>query len=84
MQISSEWAIMAAPLRAARHSLKLFTGSRCDFRSVGNDYGHPHDETLEKLDAIGCDVTRTDLNGDITISTDGENGYYFSFEDAAA
>ena len=51
---------------------------------VNNEYGHPHDETLEKLDAIGCDVLRTDLNGDITISTDGENGYYFSFEDAAA
>ena len=51
---------------------------------LDNEYGHPHDETLEKLDAIGCDVLRTDLNGDITISTDGENGYYFSFEDAAA
>ena len=51
---------------------------------AGNDYGHPHDETLKKFDAIGCDVLRTDLNGDITISTDGENGYYFSLEDAAA
>ena len=49
-----------------------------------NEYGHPHDETLEKLNAVGCDVLRTDLNGDITISTDGKNGYYFSFEDAAA
>lgn len=51
---------------------------------VDNEYGHPHDETLEKLNAVGCDVLRTDLNGDIAISTDGENGYYFSFEDAAA
>lgn len=49
-----------------------------------NDYGHPHEETLEKLDAIGCDVLRTDLNGDITISTDGESGYYYSFADPAA
>lgn len=50
----------------------------------GNDYGHPHSETLEKLDSLGCTILRTDLNGDITISTDGQNGYYLSFTDAAA
>lgn len=49
-----------------------------------NEYGHPHSETLEKLDSLGCTVLRTDLNGDITVSTDGQNGYYLSFADAAA
>lgn len=37
---------------------------------AGNDYGHPHKETLEKLH--GIKVFRTDLNGTITFTTDGE------------
>jgi len=36
----------------------------------GNDYGHPHQETLERLQKISK-VYRTDLDGTITISTDG-------------
>ena len=36
---------------------------------AGNDYGHPHKETLEKLKSIK--VYRTDLNGTITFITDG-------------
>ena len=41
--------------------------------SVGkdNDYGHPHKETLDKLNAAGIKIYRTDLNGSITISSDG-------------
>ena len=36
----------------------------------GNDYGHPHQETLDRLQKISK-VHRTDLDGTITISTDG-------------
>jgi beta-lactamase superfamily II metal-dependent hydrolase len=38
---------------------------------AGNDYGHPHEETLEKLDADGIPLYRTDLNGTIKIVLDG-------------
>ena len=41
----------------------------------GNRYGHPHQETLNKLAAMGVVVYRTDLNGTIVITT---NGIYYS------
>lgn len=36
-----------------------------------NEYGHPHKETLRKLDLMGCDVFRTDTMGTIVATTDG-------------
>jgi competence protein ComEC len=38
-----------------------------------NDYGHPHKETLSKLNSAGVIIYRTDLNGDITFSANGTN-----------
>ena len=42
--------------------------------SVGrnNSYGHPTDQTLERLGAAGCEIYRTDWMGTITITV-GEN-----------
>ena len=40
---------------------------------AGNDYGHPHAVTLQKLAAAGVTVYRTDLNGTITITSNGAN-----------
>jgi beta-lactamase superfamily II metal-dependent hydrolase len=37
---------------------------------AGNEYGHPHTETLERL-GKASKVYRTDLDGTITITTDG-------------
>jgi hypothetical protein len=37
---------------------------------AGNDYGHPHTETLERLQKVSK-VYRTDLDGTITITTNG-------------
>ena len=37
----------------------------------GNKYGHPHGVTLEKLEAFGVTVYRTDLSGNIVLTTDG-------------
>ena len=37
---------------------------------AGNDYGHPHKETLDRLQKVSK-VYRTDLDGTITITTDG-------------
>ena len=37
----------------------------------GNDYGHPHRETVRKLKALGCPMLRTDEMGAVTAYTDG-------------
>jgi competence protein ComEC len=37
----------------------------------GNTFGHPAPEVLRRLDAIGATVVRTDLDGQITVETDG-------------
>ena len=39
----------------------------------GNEYGHPHKETLDKLESLGIKVLRTDELGTIIITTDGKN-----------
>lgn len=39
----------------------------------GNSYGHPNQETLDKLNAMGVAIYRTDLNGTIICRTDGNN-----------
>lgn len=36
-----------------------------------NDYGHPHKGTLEKLQKLGAQVYRTDLDGTILAESDG-------------
>lgn len=36
-----------------------------------NEYGHPHKETIEKLDELGVKVLRTDINGTIIAVSDG-------------
>lgn len=43
--------------------------------SVGanNDYYHPHGVILKRLDKIGAKIYRTDLNGNIVITSDGNN-----------
>lgn len=37
-----------------------------------NDYGHPHQATLERYEKQGCKVYRTDQDGSITVTTDGK------------
>jgi competence protein ComEC len=39
----------------------------------GNRFGHPTPEVLQRLEAIGATVMRTDLDGQITIETDGRS-----------
>lgn len=38
---------------------------------AGNDYGHPHPETLATLKKLGIAYYRCDLNGTITVTSDG-------------
>lgn len=39
---------------------------------AGNNYGHPGQAALERLTEAGVEIWRTDLEGDIVVSTDGE------------
>lgn len=43
--------------------------------SVGkdNDYYHPHQVTLDKLERLGTKIYRTDLDGTIIVKSDGDN-----------
>jgi competence protein ComEC len=41
--------------------------------ATGNTFGHPHCQTIQKLKASGVSWMRTDKNGNITISTDGNS-----------
>lgn len=38
-----------------------------------NEYGHPSDKVLKRLGTVGAEVYRTDLNGDITMTSDGRS-----------
>ena len=40
-----------------------------------NRYGHPHAETLTKLQTAGIRIFRTDMDGTILMESDGENIY---------
>ena len=43
------------------------------FCGKGNQYGHPHQETLALLQNLGINIYRTDLNGTILVETNGTN-----------
>ena len=36
-----------------------------------NKYGHPHHETLESLSERNCKILRTDTDGTVAVTTDG-------------
>ena len=48
---------------------------------VDNSYGHPHKETLESLDKAGVETYRTDKQGTITITCDGNGGFNIETEE---
>ena len=56
----------AAWLKLARPELAVAS------LGAGNEYGHPHPETLRRLAAAGVPLDRTDRQGTITVATDGE------------
>ena len=43
----------------------------------GNQYGHPHQETLTLFQNLGIEIYRTDLNGNILIETNGKDYQVF-------
>jgi competence protein ComEC len=38
---------------------------------VDNQYGHPHSETIASLNSIGAKIYGTDVNGTVSVTTDG-------------
>jgi competence protein ComEC len=40
---------------------------------VDNSYGHPHQQTMDRLTALSLDIYRTDTMGTITAQSDGTN-----------
>jgi hypothetical protein len=40
--------------------------------AVNNRYGHPSQGTMDRLKAAGVKIYRTDLNGEVTILTNGK------------
>lgn len=40
---------------------------------AGNRYGHPHAETLQRLESVGCDILQTQDSGQITLYYEKEN-----------
>ena len=39
--------------------------------SAGNSYGHPHDEVVDRITDAGIDLYGTDVDGTVTVTTDG-------------
>lgn len=70
-------------LKVAHHgsrtstSQELLSAWRPQFALIsagrGNSFGHPAPEVLQRLEAIGARVLRTDLSGQITLQTDGHS-----------
>jgi competence protein ComEC len=52
-------------LEAVRPEVAVYSAAR------GNPYGHPHPETLERLEQMGILVYGTDVDGTIVVATDG-------------
>lgn len=79
--LSLDWPLTATVLKCGHHGSETSTSPAfLDAVSpqyaviscgVDNDYGHPDTVTLEKLEAAGAEVFRTDLQGTILASTDG-------------
>lgn len=42
-----------------------------------NNYGHPHNETINRLQAVGSQIFRTDINGTILAFIDDKGELYF-------
>ena len=79
--LSLDWPLTATVLKCGHHGSETSTSPffldavspqyaviSC---GVDNDYGHPDAVTLEKLEAAGAEVFRTDRQGTILASTEG-------------
>lgn len=63
---------------STREELLEATSPRCAFLSVGADnaYGHPTEQTMTTLQQHGVALYRTDTQGEVTVYSYGENGWF--------
>ena len=69
-------------LKVAHHgsrtssSTELLEGWRPDIAIIscgrGNTFGHPAPEVIERLKSVGAEIYRTDLDGQVTVDSDGK------------
>jgi competence protein ComEC len=45
----------------------------------GNSFGHPAPEVIERLQSLGARIYRTDLDGEVTLDTDGRDVHVRTF-----
>jgi competence protein ComEC len=62
----SEYSSSPAFLALVHPAVAIYTAG------IGNDYGHPKPVTLADLTAVGAQIYGTDVNGTITVTTDGQ------------
>lgn len=70
-------------IKAGHHGSRTSTGYRLLYEAqpkyaviscgAGNEYGHPHDDTLSRLRDADVTVYRTDRNGTVVCRSDGTN-----------
>ncbi len=86
--LASGYTLTAMVYKAGHHGAKS-SNSEMFLRTVqpqyvivsageGNNYGHPHEEVLERAADIGAAVLRTDELGTIEVITDGEQMWWES------
>ncbi|MEK7665939.1 MAG: MBL fold metallo-hydrolase [Patescibacteria group bacterium] len=71
----SRYSTSTALLQAIRPKVGVISAGE------GNEYGHPHQEILERLASFGVSVLRTDQNGDVRLLSDGEEPWITAFSD---
>ena len=50
----------------------------------GNSFGHPAPEVIDRLQSMGARIYRTDLDGEVTIQTDGSSVTVSTYRDSHA
>ena len=83
MLVKSDIAIPDVEILKVGHHGSMRASSR-DFLAItspeiaiymageGNEYGHPHEETIQALSEAGAEIYGTDIHGTIIVTTNGE------------
>ena len=68
MKVGHHGSSNSTPYRFLREVMPAYSVIQC---AAGNDYGHPHEELLSRLEDSGTAILRTDLNGTVVIRSNG-------------
>ena len=86
--LSDKKDVSADVLKVGHHGSETSTSGeflkavspKCAVISCGknNDYGHPHEKTLKKLEKQGTEIYRTDISGTISLFADSDGRFSVS------